>query len=77
MPVAGTYTFAVFADDGFSFNGNGLMYSNGTARAAMTTSAARGLARASPGRRGTRVGEHPKGGPPSACDGEKLKGAHL
>ena len=37
VPVAGTYTFAVFADDGFSFNGNGLSLSNGTTRAATTT----------------------------------------
>ena len=37
VPVAGTYTFAVFADDGFSFSGNGLSLSNGTTRAATTT----------------------------------------
>ena len=43
VPVAGTYTFAVYADDGFSFNGNGLLFSNGTTRAATTTEASSGL----------------------------------
>jgi len=43
VPVAGTYTFAVYADDGFSFNGNGLVFSNGTTRAATTTEASSGL----------------------------------
>ena len=37
VPVTDTYTFAVYADDGFSFNGNGLSLSNGTTRAATTT----------------------------------------
>ena len=39
VPVTDTYTFAVYADDGFSFNGNGLSLSNGTTRAATTTEA--------------------------------------
>ena len=43
VPVAGTYTFAVYADDGFSFNGNGLLFSNGTTRAATTTEASSGI----------------------------------
>jgi len=43
VPVAGTYTFAVYADDGFSFNGNGLVFSNGTTRAATTTEASSGI----------------------------------
>jgi hypothetical protein len=43
VPVTDTYTFAVFADDGFSFNGNGLSLSSGTTRAPITTETSSGV----------------------------------
>ena len=40
VPVTDTYTFAVYADDGFVFNGTGRSVSNGTTRAPTTTETA-------------------------------------
>jgi len=43
VPVTDTYTFAVYADDGFSFNGYGLVVSNTTAQVAITKESALSL----------------------------------
>ena len=43
VPVTDTYTFAVYADDGFSFSGYGLVVSNTTAQVAITKESALSL----------------------------------
>ena len=43
VPVTDTYAFAVYADDGFSFSGYGLVMTNSTAQVAITKESALGL----------------------------------
>jgi len=43
VPVTDTYTFAVYADDGFTFSGYGLVVSNTTAQVAITKESALSL----------------------------------